>query len=141
MLVIRYPNNSAAPNAFLCRSRWKDVQIESISYTPDHHKSVAHMPNPKEMVLLSAFLMWTCNGVLGNSSSLDVMFTYSRAIVAVQNSVCENRRYHSDGQGLASHTRDAHRRRKRQALSCNPAAKTNYETLRSRFARFLLRCS
>ena len=47
VLVIRYPNDSATPNEFLCRSRWKDVQIECISYTPDYRKSVGNMPNPK----------------------------------------------------------------------------------------------
>jgi len=47
VLVIGYPNDSAAPNEFLCRSRWKDVQIECISYTPDYRESVGPMPNPK----------------------------------------------------------------------------------------------
>jgi hypothetical protein len=47
VLVIRYPKDSPTPNEFLCRSRWKDVQIECISYVPDYRKPVGDMPNPK----------------------------------------------------------------------------------------------
>lgn len=46
LLVIRYPNDSRSPD-FLCRSRWRDVQIECISYTPDYSKPVAKMPSVK----------------------------------------------------------------------------------------------
>lgn len=47
-LVIRYPNDSDMPDEFLCRSRWKDVQIECLPYTPNYPYTVkvGDRPNP-----------------------------------------------------------------------------------------------
>jgi hypothetical protein len=45
-LLIRYPNDSRSPDDF-CRSKWGDVQIECVSYTPDYSKPVANMPSLK----------------------------------------------------------------------------------------------
>lgn len=47
VLVIRYPNDSDSPREFFCRSRWKDVEIECISYAPHYPYSVGNRPNPK----------------------------------------------------------------------------------------------
>jgi hypothetical protein len=47
-LVVRYPSDSDRPEEFLCRSRWKDVQIECIAYAPrSRYPETLAKPNPK----------------------------------------------------------------------------------------------
>jgi hypothetical protein len=46
VLVIRYPDDSER-DEFLCRPRWKDVQVQCISYSPSYGKPVAEMPTVK----------------------------------------------------------------------------------------------
>jgi len=45
-LVIRYPNDSRSPEEFHCQSRWNDVRIECIAYTPQYPKMPANLPPP-----------------------------------------------------------------------------------------------
>ena len=47
VLVIEYPNDSARPDEFVCRSRSRNVQIECIPYAPDYRKPGRNRPNPK----------------------------------------------------------------------------------------------
>ncbi len=47
-LLIHYPNDSRSLGEFRCQSRWDDVQIECIAYTPDYSKPVAKMPPVKK---------------------------------------------------------------------------------------------
>ena len=44
MLLIHYPNDSRSLDEFRCQSKWDDVQIDCIAYTPDYSKPVAKMP-------------------------------------------------------------------------------------------------
>jgi hypothetical protein len=46
-LLIRYPNDSRNLDEFRCQSRWDDVQIECIAYTPDYSKPAVEMPPVK----------------------------------------------------------------------------------------------
>jgi hypothetical protein len=47
LLVIRYPNDSRYSEEFRCESRWNDVSIECVAYTPDYSKPVGKMPPVK----------------------------------------------------------------------------------------------
>ncbi len=47
VLIVRYPNKYTTPGEFFCKSRWKDLQVECVSYTPDYSKPLGRMPNPR----------------------------------------------------------------------------------------------
>lgn len=47
MLLIRYPNAPRRVDEFRCQTKWHDVQIACIAYTPDYSKQVAEMPPVK----------------------------------------------------------------------------------------------
>lgn len=47
VLVIRYPADSREPDEFSCRPRWKDIQVQCISYSPSYREPVAEMPPVK----------------------------------------------------------------------------------------------
>ena len=47
VLVIRYPDDPRESDEFFCRSRWKDVQVQCISYSPNYREPVHEMPAVK----------------------------------------------------------------------------------------------
>jgi hypothetical protein len=48
-LLIRYPNDSEYPEEFRCQSRWNEVQVGCIPYTPDYYKPLGKMPPVKKV--------------------------------------------------------------------------------------------
>lgn len=43
-LLIRYPNDSRAPEEFRCQSQWRGIHIVCVAYAPDYNKPVGKMP-------------------------------------------------------------------------------------------------